>query len=152
LQGELNLSIPTALPWDAYPRGFAMQVLRSLRHRIERLGPYPSLLLVAVPLTIVEPLKLAVLFIAGDGHWITGAITMICAYAVSLFVAHWVFGIVKPKLMTLPWFAAAWNWLTNVWQRLSAWFGFGGSRKAASRKPTVAAPVQRRRVNSASRP
>jgi hypothetical protein len=110
-----------------------MQVLPSLRHRIERLRPYPSLLLVAVPLAIVEPLKLAVLFIAGDGHWITGTITMICAYAVSLFVAHWVFGIVKPKLMTLPWFAAAWNWLARVWRKLSGWFGFGGRRKQAWR-------------------
>jgi hypothetical protein len=106
-----------------------MQVLRPLQHRIERLGPYPSLLLVAVPLAIVEPLKLAVVFIAGDGHLIAGMITMICAYAVSLFVAHWVFGIVKSKLMKLPWFAAAWNWLARVWRKLSAWFGFGRRRK-----------------------
>ena len=121
-----------------------MPVLRSLRRRIERLGPYQSLLLVAVPLAIVEPLKLAVVFIAGDGHWITGMITMICAYAVSLFVAHWVFGIVKPKLLKLPWFAVAWRWLTNFWRRLRGWFGFGRRRKAS--------PVQRRRVSSASRP
>ena len=130
-----------------------MPLLRSLRHRIERLGTYPSLFLVAVPLAIVEPLKLAVLFIAGDGHWITGTITMICAYAVSLFVAHWVFGIVKPKLMKLPWFAASWNWLANVWRRVTAWFGFGGRRPELSRAEPVAPPrVQRCRASSASRP
>ena len=121
-----------------------MPLLRSLRRCIERLGPYQSLLLVAVPLAIVEPLKLAVIFIAGDGHWITGAITMICAYAVSLFVAHWVFGIVKPKLLTLPWFAAFWNWLTRIRQKLAVRFGFGDQRKEA--------PVQRRRASSISRP
>jgi hypothetical protein len=110
-----------------------MQVLLPLRHRIERLGPYQSLLVIAVPLAIVEPLKLAVLFIAGDGHWITGTITMICAYAVSLFVAHWVFAIVKPKLMKLSWFAAAWKWLAGMWQRVSGGFGFGSRRKRAWR-------------------
>jgi hypothetical protein len=71
---------------------------------------------VAVPLAVVEPLKLATLFIAGSGHWITGAISMLCAYAVSLFITHWLFAIVKPKLLTLPWFAAIWKWLITVWQ------------------------------------
>jgi hypothetical protein len=87
-----------------------MQVLRPLRRRIERLGPYPALLIVAVPLAVVEPLKLGLLFVLGSGHWVTGAIAMLCAYAVSLFVAHWVFEIVKPKLLKLPWFARLWRW------------------------------------------
>lgn len=129
-----------------------MPLLRSLRHRIERLGSYPSLFLVAVPLVIVEPLKLVVLFIAGDGHWITGTITMICAYGVSLFVTHWVFGIVKPKLMKLPWFVVSWNWLANLWRRVTAWFGSDRRPTEPSRKETVAAPVQRRRASSASSP
>ena len=60
---------------------------------------------------MVEPLKLATLFIAGEGHWIAGGLVMLFAYAVSLFVAHWLFRVVKPKLITLPWFA-----------RSSAWF------------------------------
>jgi hypothetical protein len=88
-----------------------MQVMQSLRRRIERLGPYPALLIVAVPLAVVEPLKLVLLFVLGSGHWVTGAIAMVCAYAVSLFVAHWVFRIVKPKLLKLPWFARLWRWL-----------------------------------------
>jgi hypothetical protein len=91
-----------------------MRVLQPLRRRIERLAPYPALLIVAVPLAVVEPLKLALLFILGSGHWITGAIALLCAYAVSLFVAHWVFNIVKPKLLKLPWFARLWGWLVSV--------------------------------------
>jgi hypothetical protein len=89
-----------------------MQALRHLRHQIERLPPYPALLLVAVPLAVVEPLKLATLFIVGKGHWITGGIVMICAYAISLFVTERLFKIVKPKLLTLPWFATLWAWFT----------------------------------------
>lgn len=91
-----------------------MNSTQALRHRIERLPPYPSLLLIAVPLAVVEPLKLAIVFFAGDGHWIGGAIAMICAYAVSLFVTHWLFGVVKPKLMKLTWFAALWKRFCTV--------------------------------------
>lgn len=92
--------------------------VRLPRKAIERLRPYPSLLLVAVPLAIVEPLKLGVLFFAGTGHWITGAIAMICAYAVSLFVTERLFVLVKPKLMELSWFAAGWTSFVSLRQKL----------------------------------
>jgi hypothetical protein len=99
----------------------AMRLLRTPRRRIERLGPYPSLLLVAVPLAVVEPLKVAIVFFAGRGHWITGTIAMICAYAVSLFITHWLFRVVRPKLLRLRWFAALWTWATAVRRQVSAW-------------------------------
>ena len=98
-----------------------MRLLRTPRRRIERLGPYPSLLLVAVPLAVVEPLKVAIIFFAGSGHWITGTIAMICAYAVGLFVTHRLFRIVRPKLLRLPWFAAFWTWLTTTRRQVFAW-------------------------------
>ena len=82
-----------------------------LRRTIEGLGPYQSLLLLAIPTSIVEPLKLAAVAIAGEGHWITGTIVIVCAYAASLFLVERLFKIVKPKLLTLPWFARFWNWL-----------------------------------------
>jgi hypothetical protein len=102
-------------------RSIAMRLLRLPRRQIERLGPYPSLLLVAVPLAVVEPLKVAIIFFAGSGHWITGTIAMICAYAVSLFVTHRLFRIVRPKLLRLPWFAAFWTWLTTTRRQVFAW-------------------------------
>jgi len=36
------------------------------------------------------------------------------AYAASLLVVDRLFKIVKPKLLTLPWFARTWNWLTAL--------------------------------------
>ena len=49
-----------------------MQIMRSMRRFLERLPPYSSLVVVAVPLAIVEPLKLAAVLVAGDGDWLTG--------------------------------------------------------------------------------
>lgn len=95
--------------------------LQRLRRRIERLRPYPALLLLAGPLAVVEPLKVATVFIAGKGHWITSVLVMLFAYAVSLFVTHWLFGVVKPKLLTLPWFARGWGWFITMRAKARRW-------------------------------
>ncbi len=81
-----------------------------LRAAIERLPPYPSLLLLAVPLAIVEPLKLGALLILGDGHLIIGTVAIAFAYAVSLFLTERLFVVVKPKLLELSWFETVWKW------------------------------------------
>jgi hypothetical protein len=118
-----------------------MRLLRTSRRRIERLGRYPSLFLIAVPLAVVEPLKLAIAFFAGSGHWISGTIAMICAYAVSLFITHWLFRIVRPKLLRLPWFAAFWIWLTTVRRQVSAWLrGVWQPRRRVAQRRRAASP------------
>jgi hypothetical protein len=88
-----------------------------LRRTIEGLGPYQSLVLLAIPLSLIEPLKLAAVAIAGEGHWITGTVTIICAYAASLLLVERLFRIVKPKLLALPWFARLWGWLLALRNR-----------------------------------
>jgi hypothetical protein len=88
-----------------------------LRRTIEGLGPYQSLVLLAIPVSLIEPLKLAAVAIAGEGHWITGTVTIICAYAASLLLVERLFRIVKPKLLALPWFARLWGWLLALRNR-----------------------------------
>jgi hypothetical protein len=92
-----------------------------LRRSIERLGPYPSLVLVAVPLAIVEPLKLAIIFVAGSGHWVTGSIAMVCVYALDILVVERLFRIAKPKLLLIPWFAMIWEWFAATWDKGRGW-------------------------------
>jgi hypothetical protein len=119
--------------WSFRPR----KITRSVVRCIERLGPYQSLSILAVPLAIVEPLKLVALFVVGGGHFIAGVLVMICAYAGSLFITERLFAVLKPKLLILPWFAFAWqcfvtvrdklvNWLLRTWTRV---------RRSANRGP-----------------
>ncbi len=89
-----------------------------LRRAIEKLGPYPSLAILAVPACIVEPAKLTAIAIAGEGHWFTGAAVIIVAYAASLLLVERLFVIVKPKLLKLGWFARLWSWLVAIRHRL----------------------------------
>jgi hypothetical protein len=114
--------------------------LSRIRHRIEKLGPYQSLVLLAILTSIVEPLKLAAVAIAGEGHWITGTLVIVAAYCTSVFAIERLFSIVKPKLLTLNWFARLWTWLVGLrvvrWLKASkeAVFGSVITRGDASKR------------------
>ena len=99
-----------------------MRVWRRLRRQIEGLPPYPALALIAVPLAVAEPLKLATLLMVGNGHWIVGVVAMICAYAISLFVTERLFQIVKPKLLKLRWFRTLWGWFIAAREKAFDYF------------------------------
>jgi hypothetical protein len=88
--------------------------MASARGYIGRLGPYRSLLILAIPTSLVEPLKLIAVAVTGEGHWITGTFMIIAAYGCSLLFVERLFRIVRPKLLTLPWFARLWNWVLYV--------------------------------------
>jgi hypothetical protein len=102
----------------------------SLRRTIEGLGPYPSLLLLGLPTAIVEPLKLAAVALAGEGHWISGTAMIAGCYAFSLLVVERLFVIVKPNLLTILWFATLWEaFVTRVSDILGGWIGLRRNRK-----------------------
>ena len=81
---------------------------------VQKRGPYQSLCIVVVPLAIVEPLKLVAAVVAGSGHWVTGTITIGCAYLVSVFFLERLFIIAKPNLLKLGWFATGWRWFVAM--------------------------------------
>jgi hypothetical protein len=119
----------------------------SLRRSIEGLGPYPSLLLLALSTAMVEPLKLAAVTVAGYGHWVTGTAMIVACYAFSLFVVERLFVIVKPKLLSIPWFAKLWKGFVFVRIR-AAWLlrhSFGMVRNPELRP---ASPLHQRAVRS----
>jgi hypothetical protein len=91
------------------------------RRYIQELGPYQSLALLAVPTATVEPLKLVAVAVAGAGHWMTGAAMIVACYTLSLVVVERLFIIVKPKLLTIPWFAKIWQWFVHVRTAVLLW-------------------------------
>jgi hypothetical protein len=86
-----------------------MQLPGYIRRNIQRLNPYASLFLLAVPLMFAEPLKLVAVFIFGSGHLLAGLMVMLSAYLVSALLVERLFKIVKPKLLTLSWFVIFWT-------------------------------------------
>jgi len=98
-----------------------MQALRYLKRNIRGLGPYACLFLLAAPFALAEPLKLVAIFVLGSGHWMTGLVLMVCAYALSVLVAERLFKILKPRLLTLRWFAISWKWFVAVRHATLSW-------------------------------
>jgi hypothetical protein len=98
-----------------------MQFLKNFRRRLQRLSPYASLVVLAIPLTVVEPFKLVAVLIAGGGHFVTGMFFLIGVYVVSLLVTEWLFVALKPKLLMLPWFAKSWRWFVALRRRGIRW-------------------------------
>ncbi|WP_439400179.1 hypothetical protein ACRQ5Q_42065 (plasmid) [Bradyrhizobium sp. PMVTL-01] len=109
----------------------------SLRKSIEGLSPYQSLFLLALPAATVEPLKLVAVAVAGEGHWITGTVMIVACYAFSLLVVERLFVIVKPKLLTIPWFAKIWKAFVSVRTRMIG--TFRGSRTENAIRDTPSA-------------
>jgi hypothetical protein len=101
------------------------------RRFLESLGPYPSLALLLLPVGLVEPLKLVAVAVAGTGHWMIGTAVMVVAYAGSLLVVERLFKVLKPKLLTLSWFA----WLWTRYLDLRRWAArlLGGTRWLGAR-------------------
>jgi hypothetical protein len=100
------------------------------RRRIQQLGPYPSLLLLVAPLAIVEPLKFLALLVAGKGHWLCGTAMIVAAYAVSLFIVERLFRLVRPKLLTLDWFATILGLIVKVRRLIGVSLGLPPGRKS----------------------
>src|SRR4051812_39191192 len=106
-----------------------------LKRWLQRRSPYQSLAILLVPVAVVEPAKLGAVAVAGTGHWFTGAVVILLAYALSIFVVERLFAILKPSLLTLVWLAKAWNCFLNIRARTMTFFcillnGRGrGSRK-----------------------
>ena len=88
---------------------------------VRSLGPYPSLALLLVPVSVVEPLKLIAVAVAGEGHWIAGTAMVAGAYAVSVLFIERLFRLVKPKLLTLHWFARLWRWFVGLRGEPAGW-------------------------------
>jgi hypothetical protein len=78
----------------------------TVRHSIRKLNPYVCLLLLAVPVGLAEPLKIAGLVGLEKGHWLGGAAILTGGYVVSLFLVTRIFRIVQPRLLALPWFTS----------------------------------------------
>jgi hypothetical protein len=104
----------------------------SVRRRIQKLSPYLSMVLLLIPVALVEPLKLIALFVAGKGHWLAGTGMIIGAYAFSLLVVERLFRVVKPKLMTLSWFAKLWARVVSLRNRV---IPSASDRTSAAKQP-----------------
>lgn len=89
------------------------------------LGPYPTLIMVLVPIVLLEPLKPAAFYlIAKLHHVVTGTLLLAMTEVVKIVAVERLFHLSRPKLMTIRAFAFVYNftvgWLTYL-ESLPPW-------------------------------
>jgi hypothetical protein len=85
----------------------ARTITSRLRQSVRHLHPHYCLLLLAIPLALVEPLKVTGFVALGKGHWSGGLAILTTAYILSISLLTGLFNIVQPRLLTLSWFRTA---------------------------------------------
>jgi len=99
-------------------------VLIRLGDWITALGPYPSLLLLGIPVVVLEPLKPLGFYVIATGHPIQGSAIVAGAEVAKVVVVERLFRLSRDKLLTIRWFAWGYRlvtgWLTRL-RALAAW-------------------------------
>jgi hypothetical protein len=99
-------------------------IFGSLRVWIVSLRPYPTLALFAVPLIVLEPIKLVAAYLAGTGHITTGATVLVVGEILKLVLVERLFSVSRDKLMSIPAFALTYGkyWRAKDWmESFEAW-------------------------------
>src|SRR5918912_1339047 len=78
---------------------------RRVEDWIATLGPYPTLALFLIPVAVIEPFKIYALYLMGEGHFISGVLTLMVAKIVGVGLAERLFAVSRDKLLSIRWFA-----------------------------------------------
>lgn len=84
--------------------------IAALERWIASLRPYPSLLVFALPTTLLLPLKFVAMWLLAAGQYWAATGLFIGAKIASTALVARIFMLTKPKLMEIAWFARAYTW------------------------------------------
>jgi hypothetical protein len=92
-------------------------VFDGLRSCVVSLRPYPTLLLFAVPVVVLEPIKPVALYLAGTGHIAVGVSIFAAGELVKLVFVERLFSVSRDKLLSIPAFA----WSYGKYRQAAEW-------------------------------
>jgi hypothetical protein len=84
--------------------------IAALERWIAGLPPYPALLVIALPTTLLLPLKFVAVWLLANGYFATATALFFAAKIASTALIARVFILTKPALMRITWFARAYDW------------------------------------------
>ncbi len=115
--------------WEPLRRVFALiaklPVIRQFEALLKRLPPRWAFVVLILPSLLILPIKLLAVWLVAQGRYGLGVALVIGAKLVGTALLAWLFQLIQPALMQLPWFArfyARWTrWKADllVWIRSS---------------------------------
>jgi hypothetical protein len=110
--------------WDIFTSLMERISRFKLVTRIERLilnrHPYVIMAMFLIPVITMIPFKLYAAYLIATGKIVKGVVTVVIAKTTGTVIATRLFIISKPKLLTVPFFARFYHWVTGVRDRLKA--------------------------------
>ncbi len=82
---------------------------------IASLPPYAALAALALPTSLLLPLKFVAVFLLAGGHTVAAAVLFFAAKVASTAIIARIFLLTKPALMRIGWFRSAFEWIVP-WQ------------------------------------
>jgi hypothetical protein len=86
-----------------------LPLIHWLETQLTKLPPYAALVAFLIPAAILLPFKLAAFWLIAHGHSLIGMQVFIVAKLVGTALLARIFALTKPALMTIDWFARAYN-------------------------------------------
>jgi hypothetical protein len=87
---------------------------------IQRLSPYPMLVVFLLPGLLLFPIKLLAVYWISRGAWLAGLAIIVGAKVLGTAIVARSYVVCHPKLMTIGWFRRAHDWLVSTRDALYA--------------------------------
>jgi hypothetical protein len=85
-----------------------------LAERVDALSPAMTLIVFAVPVIPLFPLKLVGLWLLTHEHWFTAATVIVFGKFVGVGVTAFIFDVTRSKLLEMPWFERLYEFILFV--------------------------------------
>ena len=82
-----------------------------LSDRVDALSPAMTLIVFAVPVIPLFPLKLFGLWLLANEYWLAAVLTIVFAKFAGLGITAFIFDVTREKLMEMRWFAALYDFI-----------------------------------------
>ncbi|HEU6455560.1 MAG TPA: hypothetical protein VN201_08845 [Roseateles sp.] len=116
--------------WEPLRRAFALlarlPVIRQVEALLRRLPPRWAFVVLVLPSMLILPIKLLAVWLVARGKVALGVGVILAAKVGGTALLAWLFQLIQPALMQLPWFArfyarwTAWKAELLAWVRASA--------------------------------
>jgi len=116
--------------WEPLRRAFALlarlPLIRRFEALLQRLPPRWAFVVLVLPSLLILPVKMLALWLMAEGRVPLGMAVIVAAKLGGTALLAWLFQLIQPALMQLPWFArlharwTAWKAGLLAWIRASA--------------------------------
>ena len=121
--------------WEPLRRVFALfarlPVIRQFEALLKKLPPRAAFVVLLLPSLLILPIKLVAVWLVAEGHALLGVFIIIAAKVFGTALLAWLFQLIQPALMQLPWFARLYARWTAWKADLLAWVRASGVWRTA---------------------